>query len=64
MKNNRAAGAAALFVGMALLGQNAFGQTIPRPAAPWWTARTLDRQNLTIQQFKGKNVVLAFLLTT
>jgi hypothetical protein len=51
---------AALFLGLAL---SEFGQTLPRPAGAW-SAKTLDGSTLTLQPYKGKNVVLAFLLTT
>lgn len=40
-----------------------FAQQIPRPAGPW-TAQTLDKKVLDLKQFRGKYVVLAFLLTT
>ena len=40
-----------------------FGQTLPRPAGQW-SAQTLDKKVLTLSQFKGKYVLLAFLLTT
>jgi hypothetical protein len=65
MKQNHFLGAV-LALGLALLvGQDAvYGQAIPRPAPGFWAARTLERQTLTLQQFKGKNVLLAFLLTT
>jgi peroxiredoxin len=40
-----------------------FAQQIPRPAGPW-SAQTADKKVLTLDQFKGKYVCLAFLLTT
>lgn len=49
---------AALFLGLSV-----FGQTIPRPAIDL-SARSLDGKALTLREFKGKNVLLAFLLTT
>ena len=50
----------ALAVGLTVTG---FAQQIPRPAGAW-TAMTLDKKVLDLKQFKGKYVVLAFLLTT
>src|SRR5579863_9384212 len=38
-------------------------QQIPRQAGPW-KAQTVDKKVLTLDQFKGKYVCLAFLLTT
>jgi len=38
-------------------------QQLPRPAGAW-SAQTTDRKMLRLDQFKGKFVVLAFLLTT
>lgn len=40
-----------------------FAQQIPRPAGPW-QAMTSDKKVLRLDQFKGKVVVLSFLLTT
>ena len=40
-----------------------FAQQIPRPAGPW-SAQTLEKKILDLKQFRGKYVVLAFLLTT
>ena len=47
----------------AVLAVSGFGQQIPRPAGPW-SAQTLDKKVLNLNQFKGKYVLLAFLLTT
>lgn len=58
MKNVLLGSAVAL--GMAVSG---FAQQIPRQAGPW-SAQTLDGKTLNLGQYKGKYVVLAFLLTT
>ena len=54
-----------LLLGVALvaLSTASFGQTIPRPAGTW-TAQTLDNKTIDLKQYKGKYVVLAFLLGT
>jgi len=51
---------AALAVG---LTATSFAQQLPRPAGPW-TAQTVDNKVLNLSQYKGKYVVLAFLLAT
>jgi hypothetical protein len=51
---------AVLVAGLSVSG---FGQVLPRPAGPW-SAETLDKKVLSLNQYKGKFVVLAFLLTT
>jgi hypothetical protein len=50
----------ALVLGLAV---SCFAQQIPRQAGTW-TAQTLDGKTLNLNQYKGKYVVLAFLLTT
>ena len=53
-----------LFVSLAAcLAVTSFAQQIPRPAGPW-QAQTVDKKTLKLEQFRGKYVVLAFLLTT
>jgi peroxiredoxin len=55
---------ALLGLGLAVgLTVTSFGQQIPRPPGPW-QAMTSDKKVLKLDQFKGKVVVLAFLLTT
>jgi thiol-disulfide isomerase/thioredoxin len=36
---------------------------LPRPAAPW-SAKTLDHKTISVQQYKGKPVVVIFMLST
>ena len=45
------------------LAVSGFAQQIPRQAGPW-SAQTLDGKTLNLNQYKGKYVVLAFLLTS
>jgi thiol-disulfide isomerase/thioredoxin len=45
------------------LTATSFAQQFPRPAGAW-SAQTVDHKVLKLDQFKGKFVVLAFLLTT
>ena len=47
----------------ACIAMPGYGQQIPRPAGPW-SAQTLDKKVITLSQFKGNYVLLAFLLTT
>lgn len=54
------------FLGLALtlgLTATSYGQLIPRPAGSW-TAQTLDKKVLDLKQYRGKYVLVAFLLTT
>lgn len=45
------------------LTATSFAQQLPRPAGAW-TAQTLDKKTVDLKQFKGKYVVLSFLLST
>jgi len=45
------------------LAISSFGQKLPRQAAPW-SIKTLDNKTVTLQQYKGKPVVVAFMLST
>jgi thiol-disulfide isomerase/thioredoxin len=47
----------------ACLTATSFAQSIPRPAGAW-SAQTVDKKILRLEQFRGKYVVLAFLLVT
>jgi hypothetical protein len=46
-----------------LLTSSAFAQRIPRQAGEW-KAQTLDNKILDLKQFKGKYVLVTFLLST
>ena len=45
------------------LAATSFAQQLPRPAAPL-VAQALNHKSIDLKQFRGKHVVVAFLLTT
>ena len=55
-----------VFLGAALavaLAAGTFAQQLPRPADSL-VVQTLDKKTIDLKQFKGKYVVVSFLLTT